>query len=219
MAQASPQPTRRAERTRRILLEEAERLFAEKGFEATRLEDVAAAVGIRRASIVHHFKDKRELYDAVLADVFSAYRDQLAEIFRTPAPLRERIEDAVRAWVEFLHQRPSLAPILLREIANAGPSGSTAVRAHIQPFWEPIQRFIEDNKAREGRTEVPVDPVYIAGAIAGCTVFFVTTIPSVAPELGFDPASRENMERHCEEVLRLTRLLLAVEGLEDAKTP
>jgi TetR/AcrR family transcriptional regulator len=210
MAQASPQPTRRAERTRKVLLEEAERLFAEKGFEATRLEDVAAAVGIRRASIVYHFKDKRELYDAVLADVFTAYRDQLSEIFRDPGPLRERIEDAVRAWVDFVFHRPSLARILLREIANAGPDGSPAVRAHIQPFWELIRRFIEENKAREGRTLVPMDPVYIAGAIAGCTVFFVTSIPSVAPELGFEPESQQSLETHREEVLRLTRLLLGL---------
>jgi TetR/AcrR family transcriptional regulator len=210
MAQACPQPTRRAERTRKVLLEEAERLFAEKGFEATRLEDVAAAVGIRRASIVYHFKDKRELYDAVLADVFTAYRDQLSEIFRDPGPLRERIEDAVRAWVDFVFHRPSLARILLREIANAGPDGSPAVRAHIQPFWELIRRFIEENKAREGRTLVPMDPVYIAGAIAGCTVFFVTSIPSVAPELGFEPESQQSLERHREEVLRLTRLLLGL---------
>jgi TetR/AcrR family transcriptional regulator len=211
MAHASPQPARRAQRTRRVLLEEAERLFAEKGFEATRLEDVARAVGIRRASIVYHFKDKRELYDAVLADVFAAYHDELAAIFETPGPLRERIEDAVRAWVDFVFRRPSLARILLREIANAGPAGSRAVHTHIQPFWALIQRFIEENKAREGRTTVPVDPAYIAGAIAGCTVFFVTTIPSVAPELGFAPETRDSLERHRAEVLRLTRLLLGVE--------
>ncbi|MBW2271670.1 MAG: TetR/AcrR family transcriptional regulator [Deltaproteobacteria bacterium] len=211
MAQASPQPTRRAQRTRRVLLEEAERLFAENGFEATRLEDVATAVGIRRASIVYHFKDKRELYDAVLADVFSAYHAELASIFDTPGPLRERIEDAVRAWVDFVFRRPSLARILLREIANAGPAGSPAVRTHIQPFWKLIQRFIEENKAHEGSTAIPIDAVYIAGAIAGCTVFFVTTIPSVAPELGFAPEDQESLERHRDEVLRLTRLLLGVE--------
>jgi TetR/AcrR family transcriptional regulator len=215
MVQASPQPTRRAERTRKVLLEEAERLFAERGFDATRLEDVAAAVGIRRASIVYHFKDKRELYDTVLAEVFAAYLDELAEIFATPAPLRERIEDAVRAWVDFVYRRPSLARILLREIANGNSDGSPAVRTHIQPFWALIQRFIDENKAREGSTPMAIDPVYIAGAIAGCTVFLVATIPSIAPEVGFDLASQEDLERHREQVLRLTRLLLADEATRE----
>ena len=57
----------RAERTRRAVLDAGEELFAERGFEATRLEDIAVRVGIRRASLVYYFPDKRRLYDAVLA--------------------------------------------------------------------------------------------------------------------------------------------------------
>ena len=74
MAEASPALSSRAERTRTAILVAAEGLFAQKGFDATRLEDVAAAVGIRRASIVYYFRDKRELYDAVLEDVFGGFR-------------------------------------------------------------------------------------------------------------------------------------------------
>jgi TetR/AcrR family transcriptional regulator len=49
----------RAIRTRAAILDAAEALFSERGFDATRLEDVAERVGIRRASIVYYFKDKR----------------------------------------------------------------------------------------------------------------------------------------------------------------
>ncbi|TFG91552.1 MAG: TetR/AcrR family transcriptional regulator, partial [Myxococcales bacterium] len=59
----------RAEQTRTALLDASEALFAERGFDATRLEDVALRVGIRRASIVYYYRDKRELYDAVLAQL------------------------------------------------------------------------------------------------------------------------------------------------------
>ena len=59
MAQPVPR-TSRAERTRASILDAAETCFAERGFSATRLEDVAEAVGIRRASIVYHFRDKRK---------------------------------------------------------------------------------------------------------------------------------------------------------------
>ena len=58
MAQRARQATPRAERTRASILEVAEVIFAEKGFDGTRLEDVAQAVKIRRASIVYYFKDK-----------------------------------------------------------------------------------------------------------------------------------------------------------------
>ena len=67
---AEPRPTPKSARTRRAILEAAESCFAAQGFEATRLEDVAAEVGIRRASIVYYFRDKSELYEAVLDELF-----------------------------------------------------------------------------------------------------------------------------------------------------
>ena len=50
----------------------AERHFAERGFEAARLEDIAADVGIRRAAIFYYFRDKEQLYAAVLDEIFDA---------------------------------------------------------------------------------------------------------------------------------------------------
>ena len=87
----------RAEKTRAAVLDAAEDLFAERGFDATRLEDIAERVGIRRASIVYYFKDKRELYDAVLASVFGGLRDRIRAALASQAPLPERIEAAVGA--------------------------------------------------------------------------------------------------------------------------
>ena len=90
-APAPARLTSRAERTRATILETAEALFAERGFEATRLEDVAERVGIRRASIVYYFRDKRELYEAVLQDVFEELLAALPDLelaSDTPLSLR-----------------------------------------------------------------------------------------------------------------------------------
>jgi TetR/AcrR family acrAB operon transcriptional repressor len=56
-----------AEQTRTGILDAAEESFARAGFERTRLEDVARAVGVRRGAIFHYFRGKRELYEAVLS--------------------------------------------------------------------------------------------------------------------------------------------------------
>ena len=69
-----------AQSTRDQILDAAEAVFAEKGFAAARLEDVAERVGIRRASIVYYFRDKQQLYDAVLTTVFGGSAARL----RTP---------------------------------------------------------------------------------------------------------------------------------------
>jgi len=68
---AAPRSTQQARsaRTRSGILGAAERLFAQRGYQATRLEEIAEQVGIRRASLFYYFKDKRALYDAVLENV------------------------------------------------------------------------------------------------------------------------------------------------------
>lgn len=57
-----------AEQTRQDLLNAALTILNRKGFEATRLEDIAQEAGVTRAAIYHHFGSKVELFFALLND-------------------------------------------------------------------------------------------------------------------------------------------------------
>jgi TetR/AcrR family transcriptional regulator, transcriptional repressor for nem operon len=57
----------RAPSTRDLIVEKADSLFYEVGFEATSFADIAAAVGISRGNFYHHFKTKDDILDAVIA--------------------------------------------------------------------------------------------------------------------------------------------------------
>ncbi len=74
----------RGERTQRAILEAAEALFARRGFPATRLEDVAEIVGIRRPSILYYYPDKAQLYDAVLGDVLGGLLERVRDALEAP---------------------------------------------------------------------------------------------------------------------------------------
>ena len=87
---AAPRPAK-AERTRAAVLAAAERLFARRGYAATRLEDVAEAVGVKRAALFYHVRDKQELYDAVIEDAFGALVACLDEAFSVPRPIAENL--------------------------------------------------------------------------------------------------------------------------------
>lgn len=56
-----------SEATRAALLEAATTLFFERGFGGTTLEDVATAAQVTRGAVYHHFANKRDLFEAVLA--------------------------------------------------------------------------------------------------------------------------------------------------------
>jgi AcrR family transcriptional regulator len=93
--------------TRERILDAAEELFAQRGYAATPLEDIAGGVGIRGPAIFRHFKNKQALYEAVVDRLMEGSVDLLRpEIFRE-APL-ELLDEVFTLTL----QRPNLARIL-----------------------------------------------------------------------------------------------------------
>lgn len=202
----------RAEKTRAGILEAAEALFAERGFHATRLEEIAERVGIRRASIVYYFKDKRALYDAVLEDVFGGLHDALSDVLVSRETLPEQIEAGVSAWVDYVGRRPSVARLVLREVADANRKHGAGFLEQTRRLRQLVQREVLDRPTRRETKLAAVDPVHMASAIAGATVFLVAAMPTLVPDLGFDPLSREQLEVHKQEVLRIAQRLLDIDA-------
>ncbi len=205
----------RANRTRDAILKAAELVFTEQGFAAARLEEVAARVGIRRASIVYYFKDKRELYEGVLRSVFGDLAQQYDAVVAEGGSPEARIEGVVRTWVQYVGARPSVARILLREAA-AAPAQQARIAEHLAPAVAIVAQAVRAGQ----QTGVfhRVDPIHFIFAIVGATIFFVSATPTFVPEWAFDPLSQEQLSTLQTEVLGIARRLLGVPENCDAGT-
>lgn len=64
--------------TRAALLETSTRMFAERGFAATALDDVASATQVTRGAVYHHFANKKALFEAVFEDMESDAMQRVA---------------------------------------------------------------------------------------------------------------------------------------------
>ena len=53
------------EETERRILEVSRRLFTEKGYEHTTIQDIVDALGMSKGAIYHHFKSKEDIYDRI----------------------------------------------------------------------------------------------------------------------------------------------------------
>lgn len=108
--------------TRDRVLGAARADFAERGLLGARLADVAAQAGITRASLLHHFPSKDDLYAQVVGEAFL----DLGVALRGAAPAGAGREEAVRgmtrAYAGYLRARPDTARLILREaLAAEGP--------------------------------------------------------------------------------------------------
>lgn len=209
---ASSPPVRRRSngiRTRAEIIAAAERRFAEQGFRDTRLGDVAADVGIRRASLSYHFSDKEALYVAVLVEVFADWSDTLPG----GGSVVERLEAAMDSWIDFVAERPSAARLLLRELANAQPE---KIDAFLRVGGAPIRWFeaaIEEGVAG-GELRPRVEPQRFMSLMAAIAVVQFAAIPWISERVPADRQDREELGRRKHEILAVARSLLGYEPRE-----
>ncbi|WP_257549423.1 TetR/AcrR family transcriptional regulator [Sphingopyxis sp. DBS4] len=176
----------RADATREAILREAEHVFAIMGFRASRLEDIADAVGIRRPSLLHHFATKQMLYDAVeerlFADMSAASESRIAGI----ADPMERLIAHLDAWLDFFLVRPSAARILQRLVAD------TAVRR-----GNPVQfsfRVLEDMDRTlaygiEKGAFASISTMMFVNGVGAGILFFICNSRQVGEQRNYEPSN------------------------------
>jgi TetR/AcrR family transcriptional regulator len=204
------EPGAKAERTRAAILAAAEEQFARHGFVATRLEDVASAVNLKRAALFYHFRDKQSLYDAVVADAFGSLATRLEEAFSAADPIPVRIERAVEAWIDTVVARPSLARLILRHAAEADEHAMQGMFPGVDRIvgvaWSLFERGTKNGELKP----VHDDPFHAASTVIGATVFFVTALAPLLPSASFKPLTVEQVAAHKSDTLRTVRLLLGI---------
>ncbi|HID77877.1 MAG TPA: TetR/AcrR family transcriptional regulator [Planctomycetaceae bacterium] len=105
---ATTHRTRDAAAAKAAILRAAEALFAERGFAATSIRDVAEASGTSKALIHHHFGSKDELYLAVKRAVIERHAEvQRPQLERGTDPL-EFVAGGIRTLFELYRSDPSL---------------------------------------------------------------------------------------------------------------
>jgi len=205
---AAPKPIRRRSdgmRTRSEIVAAAERLFAEHGFEATRLDDIAAEVGIRRAAIFYHFGDKHELYSVMLDELF---RDLEAPLPTTGSTV-ERLEAALTGWIDLVNQRPSIARLMLREAASAQPGKLTPFIEAGRGLGDWFRAVIAEGVA-SGEFQLRIEPYRFLSLMAGTTIFHFATMPWLALDQLVDPRSSAELGKHKREILLVARGMLGI---------
>lgn len=95
--------------------------FSEHGFDAARVDRIAAAAGINKAMLYYHFGSKRGIYLAVLRDVFGAVGSRARAIADGPGTPDEKLNRWIATIAEVAEARPWFPPIMLREMASGAP--------------------------------------------------------------------------------------------------
>ena len=96
--------------TKQEILEHALALFMEKGYEGASMSDLAAATGIKKASLYAHYSGKEEIFSAVFTGVVEEYRDnmKILTLHRSEESALTRLERMFRAFLRYCHNNPRM---------------------------------------------------------------------------------------------------------------
>lgn len=172
------QITRRGAGARERAIEVGERLFAERGLWGTSVRDLAAALGVPTASLLHHFPRKEALYRAVLERIAADLERVVARALARPGDHATRLRAMVRAFAAWSHRQPRRSNLLLRELIDNPARIETAEVLPLAPVVDRMSAFLRDG-ARAGAFR-RVDPILFIVHLAGSIAYFIAARPTFA---------------------------------------
>lgn len=149
---AGANPTATPER----LLQAAEIAFSAVGYGAAKLADIAQRAGIRRPSLLYHFRSKEDLYAATVSRAFARLRRALGEAMESEGDFETRLMQTIERYVEFVHGEPELSRLVLRELLDGHGPGQKILLREIVPLVDAVERFIRTQGKDVVHPQVPV---------------------------------------------------------------
>jgi AcrR family transcriptional regulator len=140
-----------AEQRRRQLLDIACQVFAERGFHATSMDDVAGAAGVTKPVLYQHFASKRALFLEVLDDVGRRLLAALAVATGSAHTGRERVEAGFAAYFRFVTEHEAAFRVLFGASARNDPEFAETVERVLDETAEAISTLIEIEGTAEHR--------------------------------------------------------------------
>jgi AcrR family transcriptional regulator len=169
MAQLSPSKAAKAEATRRALVAAARDLFGEQGYAATSVDEIARQAGVTKGALYHHFRDKDDLFRAVVEDVKRDVTDVVGEAFLTATAENETMQSlelGFRAFIE-AHLDPAVQRISIvdaRSVLDATTRRTLDARYEVAVVRGAFRRAMRLG-AIERQPLVPLAHI-VAGALA-----------------------------------------------------
>jgi AcrR family transcriptional regulator len=129
------------------------------------MNDVAEAVGVRKASLFYHFETKEALYEAVLDRLIATIATPLSAAYEAEGTWEERLVNAADTVTAVLASHPYAARLLLREAMDWGPVVRGELSGHVVGVLEMSAAFIR--AGQEAGVFAPADPRQIMVTLIG----------------------------------------------------
>ena len=198
--------------TRDVILDAAERRFAERGFAGVSVREIATDAGLKnQASLYHHFKNKKALYEAVLARGVEPIIDMVASS-QTPGDAADPVLDRM---VDYLAARPHLP----RLIQRAGLDDTKLLRSTVTKLLGPLYTNGLRVLAGSGGAWQPSEMPHLAAGLYHLIFGYFANAGLLEAVLPEDPRSPAALARQAQFLKTAVARLLGPAEAQTSKPP
>lgn len=170
-----------------LILEAAEALLHEEGYEALSARAVAERAGVNKALVFYHWGSTTALFEAVLVRYYERHKAALEDAYAQPGTTRERMHRVVDDFLDFMESERAYARIVQQQVSSGGEH-VPLVRAHLSSVLDITTRMLEGVTPTKG----PLSARHFHLSLSALVINYFTYSPMLVPEGStYDPFTEE----------------------------
>jgi TetR/AcrR family transcriptional regulator len=196
MSVKSPDPNRRADRTKKAILRAAVREFSAHGLAGARTDAIAEAAKVNKALLYYYFKSKRGLYAAAIDEVSgTAVERALAALDPSRSAGDRLLRTALTHFDRILTQR-DFQSLMQQEMVRMRRGESESMPALVKNVFKPLLGKLEEavHQGIESGELCRMDWLQVVYSVLGANVLYFLSAPMMRMVLPFDPMDHAAIE-------------------------
>jgi AcrR family transcriptional regulator len=198
--------------TKARILQVAQEVFAERGFDGASTREIAGRAGVNISSLHYHWDSKETLYVAVFEHIFRQLVDLVKDEITRPTSAeqaRAMIEKTMGITFDFLAADPTIPKLLMRRLIESTTVSPKRERGVMGPTWRTFENWTKEFSGDRLASE---DVSFVLLTVQSVLLVSMLDSPHIATMLGGTIRSPALRGRLRQRIIELVEKLMDVTG-------